>query len=195
MNTRSFLLKISSVEDVINFFITPMYNVNPLLPDTLFKLDQINLDKFSESFTFDYYLYYLKNHSEDCYYVSNSTGTPIGYVLSKIECNNKSERIFNNHLSAISVSPSYRRYRLGSLLMDILENNGILYNCKYVDLFVRVSNKTGLNFYSRLGYVVYRRIFGYYNDEEDAYDMRKSLIHDPNKEYMKRGEDTDVNYL
>ncbi|WUR03215.1 N-acetlytransferase [Vairimorpha necatrix] len=172
-----------------------MYTVNPLMPDSLFKLDQINLDGFSESFTFDYYLYYLKNHTEDCFCVSNESGIPIGYVLSKLELHDRSSYTFNNHLSAISVAPNFRRYKLGSLLMNILEDNGNLYNCKFVDLFVRVSNTIGISFYKNRGYVEYRRIFGYYNDDEDAFDMRKSLIHDKEGKYMEKGEDINVEKL
>jgi N-terminal acetyltransferase B complex catalytic subunit len=35
--------------------------------------------------------------------------------------------------------------------------------------------------YKQLGYTVYRRILGYYQGEEDAYDMRKATSLDPKK--------------
>ena len=172
-----------------------MYRINLLMPGTLFKLDFINLDRFSESFTLDYYLYYLKTYTEDCYCISDMSDMPIGYVLSKLECQDKSVSIFNNHLSAISVAPNYRRYKIGSILMNILEDNGNLYNCKFVDLFVRISNKTGIAFYKNRGFIEYRRIYGYYNDEEDAIDMRKSLKHDKEGFFTMEGKDIQANDL
>lgn len=49
-----------------------------------------------------------------------------------------------------------------------------------MDLFVRASNTLAISMYQKLGYVVYRRVLGYYgptskdaHDEEDAFDMRK----------------------
>lgn len=36
--------------------------------------------------------------------------------------------------------------------------------------------------YVNLGYSVYRQVLGYYSGEEDAYDMRKALPRDKNKE-------------
>lgn len=47
--------------------------------------------------------------------------------------------------------------------------------CYFVDLFVRVSNKTAFQMYSNLGYIVYRRIIDYYlsenADDEDAFGL------------------------
>ena len=50
----------------------------------------------------------------------------------------------------------------------------------FVDLFVRPSNKIAVGMYENLGYVVYRSVENYYNDE-DAYDMRKAMPRDTNK--------------
>ena len=55
--------------------------------------------------------------------------------------------------------------------------------CRFVDLFVRATNKKAIEFYERLGYVTYRIVDKYYggNSAEDAYDMRKPLLADPTK--------------
>lgn len=39
----------------------------------------------------------------------------------------------------------------------------------FVDLFVRLSNSVAINMYEKLGYSIYRHIYGYYSGEEDAY--------------------------
>jgi N-terminal acetyltransferase B complex catalytic subunit len=38
-----------------------------------------------------------------------------------------------------------------------------------------------------MGYSVYRRVVDYYNDGEDAFDMRKSLSRDKNNECVRAG--------
>ncbi|EQB59835.1 n-acetyltransferase 5 [Vairimorpha apis BRL 01] len=168
-----------------------MNYIKQLEPSDLFNLDLINLDKFSESFHFDYYLFYLLNHSEDCFCIFKDN-KPVGYILSKLERKNN---INSNHLSAISIAPAFRRFHFGSALMNIFENNGNFYFCKFADLFVRKNNISAINFYTKLGYNVYRVVKKYYNDEEDAYDMRKSLMHDKEKEFSKRGCDIHCNDL
>lgn len=39
----------------------------------------------------------------------------------------------------------------------------------FVDLFVRVSNSSAIAMYKSFGYVVYRRVLGYYSGQEDAF--------------------------
>lgn len=47
------------------------------------------------------------------------------------------------------------------------------YNGYFVDLYVRKSNVVGSQMYEKMGYIVYRRVLGYYGggdgeEEEDA---------------------------
>ena len=39
----------------------------------------------------------------------------------------------------------------------------------FVDLYVRASNSIAINMYKGFGYVIYRRVIGYYAGEEDAF--------------------------
>ena len=68
--------------------------------------------------------------------------------------------------------------------MQYLEEVSDVYNGCFVDLFVRKSNKLAQQMYNRLGYIIYREVLNYYSGEENAYDMRKSLRRDPDKESM-----------
>ena len=44
-----------------------------------------------------------------------------------------------------------------------------------------------------MGYSVYRRVLAYYNDDEDALDMRKPLKRDKDKKHVREnGEDFTV---
>lgn len=73
--------------------------------------------------------------------------------------------------------------------MSTLEYLSERRKCYFVDLFVRVSNTVAVQMYENLGYSIYRKIVGYYSgppgtkaDNEDAYDMRRALSLDKEKE-------------
>ncbi|XP_061386008.1 N-alpha-acetyltransferase 20 [Musca vetustissima] len=87
---------------------------------------------------------------------------------------------WHGHVTALTVSPDYRRLGLAALLMHFLEDISEKKRAYFVDLFVRKSNKIAINMYTNLGYIVYRTILDYYSgdQDEDAYDMRKALSRD-----------------
>ena len=69
--------------------------------------------------------------------------------------------------------------------MEYFEDVSIqTYNAFFVDLFVRASNTLAIKMYEKFGYSTYRRVLGYYSGElpEDAFDMRKALPRDVEKE-------------
>lgn len=180
-----------------------MYKVEPMLPSDVFSLDLVNLDEKSESFPLSYYLYYLINHAEDCVVVSSPLEYETsftykrdvhGYMIGKLE---EKDNAICAHISAVSVCPSHRRNRFGRLCMRVMERNGDIYNAHFADLYVREGNRTAIEFYRKLGYVVYRKVINYYAEgpRENALDMRKSLKKDKEKAYMARGIDIEASEL
>jgi N-terminal acetyltransferase B complex catalytic subunit len=100
-------------------------------------------------------------------------------VIGKAEGKGKE---WHGHISAVTVAPECRRLGLARTLCAEVERvSDKLYKGIFADLFVRVSNTVAISMYQKLGYVVYRRVLGYYSGEEDAFDMRKSLSRDVDK--------------
>lgn len=63
----------------------------------------------------------------------------------------------------------------------------------FVDLFVRTDNVNAIKMYRKLGYSVYRVVKGYYADGTDAWDMRKPLKRDKDRDCIREnGEDVFV---
>jgi N-terminal acetyltransferase B complex catalytic subunit len=52
---------------------------------------------------------------------------------------------------------------------------------------VRASNEIAKELYRKMGYSVYRRVVDYYNDGEDAFDMRKPLKMDTERGTVRDG--------
>lgn len=158
-----------------------MYSFGPFYPSDIFSLDMANLDKVTENYSFEYYLHYLLNHSDDCYKIASSekissdflyTHAVLAYLIGKHEMSDG----FHAHVTALTVAPQYRKFKFGTNLMNILKGNAVENNAEFVDLFVRISNSSAIAFYTSLGYVVHKRVPSYYaSPEEDAYDMRFCL--------------------
>lgn len=153
-----------------------MYTVDLFSTHSLFNFYLPNLDYKTESFSFQYYLYYFLNHSQDCFLVNNLNNEVIGYMIGKHEGLNEN---FHTHITALSVAPTYRKLGVANKLIKYLEFNGNKNDAYFVDLFVRKTNQNAIMFYLGHKYIVYRTILDYYlNPSEDAYDMRKKLLKD-----------------
>lgn len=97
---------------------------------------------------------------------------------------------WHGHVTALTVSPTYRRIGLANQLMEMLETvSEKIYNGYFVDLFVRASNSVAIAMYQKMGYSIYRRVLEYYSGnadslaaDEDAFDMRKALPRDTHRQ-------------
>jgi len=69
------------------------------------------------------------------------------------------KKLWHGHVTAVTVSPEYRRLGVASNLMAFLEEvSQDIYNAYFVDLFVRVSNQLAQVMYNGLQYSVYRQV-------------------------------------
>lgn len=148
------------------------------VPEDMFRFNNVNLDKLTETYHNGFYLDYLAKFPDIFYVAETNTGKLMGYVMGKVE--GKGEN-WHGHVTAITVAPEFRRLGLGRTLMKLLEDvSENVYNAYFVDLFVRASNDVAIAMYKRFGYSVYRRVIKYYSSgpEEDAFDMRRALARD-----------------
>lgn len=144
--------------------------------DDLFTFNPVNLDFFTETYNMPFYLQYLAKWPEYCLVAEAPGQQCMGYILGKAEGVNEG---WHGHVTAVTVAPEFRRQRLAAKLMNCLEDiTTRMHDGYYVDLFVRASNKTAIQMYTKFGYTLYRRVLGYYSGEEDAYDLRKAMPRD-----------------
>jgi len=147
--------------------------------EDMFRFNNVNLDKLTETYNLGFYLQYLAKWPEYCTVACDTGGRMMGYILGKVEGRGEE---WHGHVTAVTVAPEYRRLGLGERMMGMLEDvSQKVHDAYFVDLFVRVSNQVAVNMYRKFGYVIYRQVMGYYSGEEDAYDMRKPLPRDKNK--------------
>lgn len=156
-----------------------MTTIRALTTEDLFMFNNVNMDALTETYHLSYYLMYLARWPEMCSTAEGPGAETAGYIIGKAEGR---EELWHGHVTALTVSPTFRRQRLAERLMGLLEEvTETVKNGYFVDLFVRVSNAVAIGMYEKFGYTVYRRVLQYYAGEEDAFDMRKAMARDVHK--------------
>ncbi len=158
-----------------------MTTIRQFTCDDLFRFNPVNLDPLTETYGVGFYLQYLARWPEYFLVAESPSNEIMGYVMGKAEGNKED---WHGHVTAVTCSPNHRRLGLAARLMAALEEISEKKLCYFVDLFVRVSNQVAITMYKNLGYTVYRTVLQYYSGEqdEDAYDMRKALSRDIDKQ-------------
>jgi N-terminal acetyltransferase B complex catalytic subunit len=171
-----------------------MTTIRPFKMTDLLSFNSVNLDPLTETYNIGFYLDYYSRWPEYFTAASSPNNKLMAYSLGKCEGVNedspeinesgtkdesKKYGLWHGHVTCLTVSPEFRRLGLGNLLMNELESvSSKIYNCWFVDLFVRKSNWKAIGMYEKFGYVGFRKVLGYYSGEEDAWDMRKKLDRD-----------------
>ncbi|WPK27609.1 hypothetical protein PUMCH_005005 [Australozyma saopauloensis] len=100
----------------------------------------------------------------------------VGYVLGKMEDDPDAEdKIPHGHITSLAVMRTYRRMGLAEKLMkQLLYAMCEVFKARYVSLHVRKSNRAALHLYrDSLTFEVTSIEKCYYQDDEDAYAMKK----------------------
>ncbi|CAH7670779.1 acyl-CoA N-acyltransferase [Phakopsora pachyrhizi] len=186
--------------------------LRPFQATDLFRFNNVNLDPWTETYSVSYYLQYLCTWPDLINLAEAPNGQVMGYGKYNIELEkkrfnfdqaiNSTQKVmgktegegknWHGHVSAITVSPLYRRLSLARSMMGLLEQASDQQRCYFVDLFVRVSNDLAIEMYEKFGYSVYQRVLNYYSGykadyyEEDAFDMRKALSIDKDKSSIRK---------
>ena len=146
----------------------------------LLRFNNVNLDPLTATYNNAFYLQYVTTWPDMQAAAVSAHGSVCGYILGKVEGRGTD---WHGHVTAVTVAPEYRKLGYATRLMHVLEHaSTTIHNGFFVDLFVRKSNDVGINMYKKMGYVIYRRVVAYYSGDEDAYDMRKALPRDVNKD-------------
>lgn len=133
----------------------------------LWRLNEVNLDPWTENFAPQFYADYLARWPELCY-VAEYNSTVIGYHIGKLEK-------LHGHVSALSIAPSFRSMGIATELMNRMERHCEELQLAYIDLYVKAKNKAAVELYKKLGYYEHERLVKFYERRDDALDMRKLI--------------------
>ncbi|AAD25793.1 Belongs to PF/00583 Acetyltransfersase (GNAT) family [Arabidopsis thaliana] len=113
----------------------------------LLRFTSVNLDHLTETFNMSFYMTYLARWP-DYFHVAEGPGNRVmGYIMGKVEGQGES---WHGHVTAVTVSPEYRRQQLAKKLMNLLEDiSDKIDKAYFVDLFVRASNTPAIKMYEK----------------------------------------------
>ncbi|KAH8882807.1 acyl-CoA N-acyltransferase [Thozetella sp. PMI_491] len=176
-------------------------------PDDLNKISKCNLDPLTETYELGFYLQYYAKWPSLFLVAEDQHGNIVGYIMGKLESSPDVYKFsehylpWHAHITAITIAPEARRLGIGKLLTEQLEAIADANDTWFVDLFVRSTNYKAIAFYKDMGYSVFRVVKDYYGDHysdptkdsEDAFDMRKPMKRDVNREHIREdGEKFEV---
>ncbi|KAI5453159.1 N-alpha-acetyltransferase 20 [Naganishia albida] len=170
--------------------------IRPFGAEDLLKINAVNIDPWTETYSSSFYLQYLSTWPDySCVATGPHGGRINAYVIGKHEPP-EPHPLHHGHVTALSVSPPYRGLGLAKQLMSFLEQRSgpDAHDTWFVDLFVRCINGRAIAMYEKMGYSVFRRVVGYYNgmegvgnspDQLDGFDMRKSMARDTDRKHVR----------
>nr|ODN91934.1 n-acetyltransferase 5 [Cryptococcus depauperatus CBS 7841] len=169
--------------------------IRPFDLTDILHFNNVNADPWTATYHSGYYASYIAQWPDWCVTVRGAFDSSLkAYMISKNEPPAPDPQ-HHGHLTALSITPSYRGLGIARILMNILERlTKDSVDAYFVDLFVRCNNKRAIDMYEVLGYSVYRRVVDYYHgmegigssrDELDGFDMRKSMPKDVKNGYVR----------
>jgi N-terminal acetyltransferase B complex catalytic subunit len=93
----------------------------------LLHFNHINLDHLTETYNLSFYLSYLSTWPDHFLVQHTPTGRMMGYLMGKLEGRGKD---WHSHVTAITVSPEYRRQGVARGLMQGFEASSDMYVTK-----------------------------------------------------------------
>jgi ribosomal-protein-alanine N-acetyltransferase len=75
----------------------------------------------------------------------------------------------------LAVTEKQRRQKIGTTLLNNFLKEALIQNIKHVELEVRINNKQAIKFYQKHGFEIAEIISKFYQNEDDAYILRRVI--------------------
>lgn len=95
-----------------------MTTLRPFTCEDMLRFNNVNLDPLTETYGLSFYTQYLAHWPEYFQVVESPSGEIMGYIMGKAEGHGEN---WHGHVTALTVSPDYRRLGLAATLMNLLE--------------------------------------------------------------------------
>ncbi|KAH8274032.1 hypothetical protein KR044_008585 [Drosophila immigrans] len=159
----------------------------------LFKFNRIVFDPLTEVYTLSFFLNKILEHPFLSEVATAPDGQIMGFLIGR-RAVDSGDRVGDGkdldlndnhgHVCVLSIDHRYRCLGLGTLLMNRFIAKLDSKRDLFVDLFARSRNIRAIRLYKSMGYVIHRKLPGFYGDDI-GYEMRMPLTRDVNRRCLK----------
>jgi ribosomal-protein-alanine N-acetyltransferase len=142
-----------------------VFTVRKFHPSDLFSIIKLTIDSLTERYDSSLFNYFYETFP-DGFWVYEKHHKIVGFIVG-IKINSEIARIL-----MLVVSKNYRKKGIGNTLLTHLLKILTIKNIKQVELEVKISNKSAIDFYRKHGFELKKVLNNFYQNGEDAYIMR-----------------------
>jgi ribosomal-protein-alanine N-acetyltransferase len=143
-------------------------NLRKFNPSDMFSVIKLSSENLSEHYNTNLFNYFYETFPNG-FWVCEINHKIVGFLIG-VKLNNETAKIL-----MLSVSKIYQNKGIGSSLLKIFLNEIILENIKKVELEVKRTNYKAIKFYKRFGFEIVEIIKEFYENKDDAFNMRLIL--------------------
>jgi len=137
-------------------------------PNDMFPVIKLASETLTENYNPSIFNYFYETFPQG-FIVAEKHHKIIGFIVG-VPINNKTSKIL-----MLSILESQRRQNIGSELLKEFIIETTLNNLKKIELEVRIDNNKAIKFYQKNGFKIIEKIKNFYQNQEDAYTMRKTI--------------------
>ncbi|HEY6282585.1 MAG TPA: N-acetyltransferase [Nitrososphaerales archaeon] len=134
----------------------------------------INSETLPEHYS-DYFYYEILAEFPETFLVAETEGKVMGYIMSRVEYGfshlHRLGLARKGHVVSVAVKEGHRGRGVGTMLMQVSQDEMVKKTATECYLEVRVSNAEAIALYKQLGYKASGRLEAYYKDGEAALVM------------------------
>jgi ribosomal-protein-alanine acetyltransferase len=145
-----------------------VFQIRHVEPRDIFSVIKIAHESLPERYNPAIFTHFLEIFPEG-FLVAESLHKIVGFIIG-IKTGNRTARIL-----MLSVIESLRRKGIGSALITKFMQEMLSRNINQIELEVRTSNTPAINFYKKHGFNIVETFRKFYQNQEDAYRMKRVL--------------------
>ena len=145
-----------------------MFTIRNFRPTDMFSVIKLASETLPERYSPSLFNYFFETYPQG-FMVAEMNQKIIGFIIG-VKTNPKIAKIL-----MLSVLEPHRKQNVGTLLFTKLLEKMLTENVENIELEVRTDNKKAIKFYKKHGFVIIAKKSKFYQNEEDAYTMKKYL--------------------
>ena len=145
-----------------------MLKVRLFNPRDMFAVIKLASDTLPEQYNPSLFNFFYETYPQG-FIVAELSHKIVGFVIG-VKTNPETSKIL-----MISVSKEHRKQNVGSELLKRFLDEILSEKTQKIELEVRTDNKKAIKFYQKHGFEIVDKISNFYQNDEDAYTMQKSI--------------------